>query len=353
MHKNQIIRALFTISLFLVCHVNLAFGHSTIQPISLNIKFKNKRVSDNAGLYMQEYTINTKNGHLILRSNLQSGSILYVGAGHHVAHLLLHLSTGNTTAPTTFYGPHRKIATVFMEGNAYIIPIYAGDNNYCVSGIYLIYWKLGSRPDIMNQAVTNTCIRGAFLRSVQSGLIISVQHNFSLTVEKFLYDYSENRMTNEGVSVYNPPVGFTPLAIGEKSIVKILNTRYGALTQNSYLGLHFRGIDRHFHNDSPDSFVGFAPKAIQNGDKDIAVVEIQPMGGGSQGFLSQRFQLIIVGQNKINISRYFGSSYTDISYRVSRSGIIFAVGEYAGSKPTFITHYYLLSHNLLTSIDQP
>ncbi|MDR3561961.1 MAG: hypothetical protein P4N59_11080 [Negativicutes bacterium] len=332
-----------------------AFGQTTMQPGTLNISSQDIPYTGEAGTYEQIYTVQTPYGKLIVYTNVDNGKITYVPAsGDQSEHVLLFSKATDGPPPASFYGQDitkpTETATIFQGGSTYFLPIEANPGGNCNPGsdVYIVKWASGGPPVISPLAALDgqDCIQGDYVRSTNSGLDISILRGDDLKIENWQYDGTANSITRESSTFYHSPAGFIPLVSQDSPVVKSVTTRYGTLTLDPNSGVTLNGAAQNFPGDPALDFQGFASKVFQDGDNDIVVAEAEP--DEATGLV---FQILTINSGNINLSQYFGSGFSHLSYQVDGGNTLFYLGEYTRDAPGFSDQHFQLSNGSLTGLD--
>jgi hypothetical protein len=350
-HKKRTL----TVGAFLVL-VSLAppaFGQTAMQSGTLSISSQDIPYADEPGTYEQIYTVKTPYGKLNVYTNIDNGKITYVPASSDQSeHVLLFSKAIDHPAPASFYGQDitkaSETASIFMDGSTYFLPIEASPGGNCNPGsdVYIVKWAPHGPPVISPLASLGDCIQADYVRATKSGLNISILSRDDLKIANWQYNGVTNSITHVSSAFYHSPADFTPLISQETPVVKSVTTRYGQLTLNRNVGITLNGAVQRFPGSPGIDFQGFASKVFQDGNKDMVVAATEP--DEATGLV---FQILTITPDIINLSKYFGSGFNYISYRVDGGDILFDVGEYSPNAPRFLDQHLQLSNGILTGLD--
>ncbi|HQT87241.1 MAG TPA: hypothetical protein PK677_01645 [Acidiphilium sp.] len=306
-----------------------------------------------SGTYEQIYTIKLPFGQLIIRTNIDNGTILFLKKNGNKIQKLYFATIAHSSAPSVFYGQNlnnkNETATIFKRGNDYFIPVEASPGGACNYGndIYIVKWAKGSNPSISQMAKldSNGCLESDYVGRKKSSLAVSIFSGDSLKIENWRYFYIKGDMHRHNFSLYQSSPGYIPLVSAKRPAVRSIMTRYGNLTLGRSNVVLLNGTIQKFPDDA-DSYEGFASRVFQDGDKDIVVALAEPdMATG------QVFQILTISPTTINLSRYFGSSFSYISYKFSGKNIFLDVGKYKFEPPGFSNDHFEIKEGGLIGLD--
>ncbi len=331
------------------------FGQTAMQSGALSISSQDIPYGGDAGTYEQIYTVKTPYGKLKVYTNLDNGKITYVPlSSDHSEHVLLFSKATDQPAPASFYGQDitkaSETASIFKDGSSYFLPIQANPGGNCNPGsdVYIVKWTPRGPPVISPLASLDgeDCIEADYVRATNSSLNISILSRNDLKIENWRYDGAANSITRMSSTIYHSPAGFIPLISREIPVVKSVTTRYGTLTLNPNVGITLNGAVQNFHGNPGIDYQGFASKVFHDGSKDIVVALTEP--DDATGLV---FQILTITSKNINISKYFGSGFSYLSYHVDGGNTLFDVGEYTSDAPGFSDQHFQLSNGSLTGLD--
>jgi hypothetical protein len=196
----------------------------------------------------------------------------------------------------------------------------------------------------MAQLDSNGCLESDYVGRGNSDLDVSIFSGDSLKIENWHYFYSSGDIVRHNFSLYHPPIGYIPIVSAARPTVKSIMTRYGNLTLDKNGNVLLNGTIQKFPDDT-NSYEGFAPQIFHDGDKEMIVALAEPdMATG------QVFQILTMSPTKINLSQYFGSSFSYISYKFSGKNILFDVGKYKFQPPGFSNDHFEIKNGQLISL---